>query len=179
MKNKSQSLIETIVSIGILVTAIVAILSIGLTDISLGQQTGERVQAISLAREGIEVVDSIRSSNWLDPQNSWPYGLSNGSYAIDFQSNSLNTASFSGGTSVSDCTNCYLCQDEANEYFYQCADSEAQFMRLITIEDGDDLGGNCSNDCEKHVKSQVYWEDRGKDHTITLEARFTNWRESD
>jgi len=174
---KSQSLIETIVAIGILVTAIVAILSIGLTDISLGQQTGERVQAINLAKEGIEIVDSIRSSNWLDPDNSWPYGLSSGYYALDFQSNSLLNADV-GGTDVKNCSNCYLCQNSTDEYFYQCADSGAIFQRLITIENGTDLGDNCSNNCEKKIISQVYWEDRGKEHTITLETRLTDWRES-
>jgi len=179
MAKKSQSLIETIVAIGILVTGIVAILSIGLTDISLGQQSGKRVQAISLAREGLGIVESIRSSNWLNPENNWPYGIATGNYYVDFQTTSLNEATFVGGVQITDCTNCYLCQDEANGYFYQCADSGAEFSRLITITNGDDLGGNCENNCEKKIISKVYWDDKGKGHSISLENHLTNWRESD
>ncbi|MCH7759773.1 hypothetical protein IID20_05470, partial [Patescibacteria group bacterium] len=87
--NSGQSLIETIVAVGIIVTAIVAILSVGLTDVVLGGQSGERVIAINLAREGIEVIYTIRNSNRLDPDQSWPYGLTNDDWRINYSTTDL------------------------------------------------------------------------------------------
>lgn len=173
---RAQSLIETVVAIGIIVTAIVAILSVGLADLVLGQQSGERVIAINLAREGLEVVYAIRSSNELDPSQSWPYGLANSVYGdrVNFSSTSLMSGSFSGGTTIEYCTNCYLCL-QANDTYLHCAQNEI-FRRMVTVSDGDDLGGNCGANCEKKIVSVVHWEERGRPHTISLEARFTDWR---
>ena len=175
--NSGQSLIETIVAIGIIVTAIVAILSVGLTDVILGGQSGERVIAINLAREGIEVIYAIRNSNRLDPDQSWPYGLSNGDWRINYSTTNLtgNEAAFSGGGStIEDCTNCYLCQQE-NDTYVTCEQQEI-FYRMVTISAGDVLGGNCPIDCEKQIVSTIYWQERGRPHTVSLETRLTDWR---
>ncbi|MCH7759661.1 hypothetical protein IID20_04880 [Patescibacteria group bacterium] len=69
---------------------------------------------------------------------------------------------------------CYLCQQE-NDTYTTCAQEEI-FRRMITISAGDDLGDNCGNACEKKIVSTVYWQDRGRPHTISLETRLTDWR---
>jgi hypothetical protein len=60
-----QTMIETIVGIGLMTTGIIggmalAIYSIGASDYSLKQ-----IVATNLAREGVEVVRNMRDSNWL------------------------------------------------------------------------------------------------------------------
>jgi len=181
LNKKSQSLIESVVAISIVVIAVVGIMSVGLTSVSLGGQSEERVVAINLAREGIEIVSATRNSNLLDPAQSWPYGLTNGSYRVGFDPAGLvmnSDATFDGGITVEYCTNCRLCQHPDDEYYYHndaCV-TWSPFHRLVTIEAGDDLGGNCSNDCEKKIISSIYWEERGKTHTISIETRFTDWR---
>ncbi len=181
LNKKSQSLIESVVAISIVVIAVVGIMSVGLTSVRLGGQSEERVMAINLAREGIEIVSAVRNSNLLNPERSWPYGLINGLYRVGFNPAGLvmgSDASFSGGTTVEYCINCQLCQHATAEYYYHndnnCA-IRSPFHRLVVISTGDDLGGNC-DDCEKKVVSSVYWEERGRPHTISFETRFTDWR---
>jgi type II secretory pathway pseudopilin PulG len=60
-----QSLIETIVAIFILVTALVAGLSLALYAVSSSANNKNQIVASNLAREGIEVVRMMRDSNWL------------------------------------------------------------------------------------------------------------------
>jgi len=181
INKKSQSLIESVVAISIVVIAVVGIMSVGLTSMSLGGQSEERVVAINLAREGIEIVSATRNSNLLDPDQSWPYGLTNNSYRVGFDLAGLKMdadAVLDGGTTVEYCTNCRLCQDAAAAEYYYHNDScptWSPFYRLVVISAGDDLGGNC-DDCEKKIVSSVYWEERGKVHTISFETRFTDWR---
>ena len=190
--SSAQSLIETIVAIGIIITAIVAILSVGMANLVLGGQSAERITAVNLAREGLEVVVAIRSSNWLDPDQNWPYGLANDIYILNYSTESLvndgdestedaKGATFSGEETIENCTNCYLCLqdgegDESDNDTYIHCDSEDIFRRMISVSSGDDLGDNCAANCEKKVVSTVYWKERGYPHTISLEARLTDWR---
>ena len=188
LNKKSQSLIESVVAISIVVIAVIGTMSVGLTSVSLGGQSEERVVAINLAREGIEIVSATRNSNLLDPAQSWPYGLTNGSYRVGFNPAGLvapptSTAIPGGVSDVESCTNCRLCRDANYEYYYHnnSCPTWSPFYRLVTIENIDNsyvdyLGGNCDNDCEKKVISSVYWEERGKAHTISFEVRFTDWR---
>ncbi len=184
-KYSGQSLIETIVAIGIIVTAIVAILSVGMANLVIGGQSAERVMAVNLAREGMEIVFAIRNSNWLDPSQDWPYGLTNDIYIVNYDDDSLindgnpltedsSPAVFSGDELIQNCTNCYLCQ-QADDTYIHCAD-EGIFRRMVTVSDGDSLGDNCAANCEKKIVSTVYWKERGYPRTISLEARLTDWR---
>ena len=175
---QSQSLIETIVAIGIIVTAVVAILSIGLTSTILSGQTAERVVATNLAREGIEVIYAIVNSNRLDPSQSWPYGLTtNDKYVVDYDGTALGTpATFSGSEIIDNCTNCYLCRQATDLYTHANCAVEEVFRRMVTISDGDDLGGNCGDACEKKIVSTVYWRERGAGHSLSFEVHLTDWR---
>ena len=179
INNQSQSLIETIVAVGIVITAIVAILSIGTAQTTLGGQSAERVIATNLAREGIEVIYAMVNSNRLDPDQSWPYGLTpNDKYILDYDDTSLSTpATFSGDETIANCTNCSLCR-HANDYYYHtgsCAD-QTVYRRIVEISAGGDLGGVCGANCEKKIVSTIYWLERGRSHTINLETRLTDWR---
>lgn len=175
---QSQSLIETIVAIGVIVTAIVAILSVGLSHTILGGQSAENIQATNLAREGIEVINAIVSSNRLDPDQSWPFGITtNDIYVVDYNDTSLGTvATFSGAETIDNCTNCYLCKQTNDLYTHTDCVQQEVFRRMITVSDGDDLGGNCSNNCEKKIVSTVYWIERGREHTLSVEYHLTDWR---
>ena len=167
---KGQSLIEAIVAIGVITMAIVAILAMGLIHTILGGESSERMVATNLAREGIEIMIAIQNSNRLDPTATWPYGLANGNWIVNYNDTSLSAANSS---SITDCTNCWLCR-QASDLRTHCASAEV-FKRMVSISDGDDLGGNCSG-CEKKVVSTVYWAERGRIHTVSLEAHLTDWR---
>ncbi len=183
--NKAQSLIETIVAIGIIVVAIVAILSVGLISLVLGGQSSERVQAANFAREGIEVVNAIVSSNRLDPAQSWPYGITTDDiYVIDYNDTTLGTpATFEidAEETIDNCTNCNLCRQLSDLYTHLNCSSYQVFRRMVTISPGDNLGGNCvivepAYFCEKKIVSTIYWVERGREHTLSLESHLTDWR---
>ncbi len=182
-KNKAQSLVETVVAIGIIVVAIVAILSVGLTSLVLGGQSSERVQATNLAREGIEVINAIVSSNRLDPTKSWPYGMdTNDIYIINYNDTALDTpVIFDGAETIDNCTNCYLCQQSSDLYTHADCLSHQVFRRMVSISDGGDLGDNCVDveldyHCERKIISTVYWIERGREHSLILESHLTDWR---
>lgn len=184
LNKKSQSLIESVVAISIVVIAVIGIMSVGLTSVSLGGQSEERVVAINLAREGIEIVSAVRNSNLLDPGQSWPYGLIDGFYRVGFDpTTGLKMdadAEFNGGTGVEHCDNCGICQHFKDEYYYHDDNCPiwSPFHRLVTIATCvDELDGCVSPaDREKKVISSVYWEERGRPHIISIESRFTDWR---
>ncbi len=174
--NLGQSLVETIVALGIIVTSVIAILSVGLVHTVLGGESAQRVMATNLAREGLEIVYAIVESNRLDPAQDWPYGIDvNDKYIINYNATELSApASFTGDETIINCDNCYLCQ-QVSDLFTPCAGQEV-FRRMITLEDGDDLGGNCVVPCEKKITSTVHWIERSKDNTVSLELRLTDWR---
>jgi len=60
-----QSLIETIVAIFILTTALIASLGLAIYAFSTAGLSAQEVIATNLAREGVEVMRMIRDSNWL------------------------------------------------------------------------------------------------------------------
>lgn len=177
INNQSQSLIETIVAVSIIVVAIVAILTVGLTQVVLGGQSTERIMATNFAREGIEIVYAIVNSNRLNPDQSWPYGLDvNGHYVLNYNATALNVkANFGLEEEIIDnCLNCHLCQ-QSDDLHTHCASVQV-FRRLITISNGEDLGGNCIVPCEKKIVSTVSWQERENTHTVVLESRLTDWR---
>ena len=83
------SLIETIVAIGVLVVGISG--GILLTNNSINTMTFSRhlFEGNQFAAEGVEIVRSVRDSNWLK-NTAWDAGLSAGVYRIEFDS-ILNT----------------------------------------------------------------------------------------
>ena len=177
-KGEGQSLIETIVAVGVTVMGIVAILSMAAAHLSMGGQSAERVIATNLAREGVELVFAIRNSNWLDPAQFWPYGAENGNWIVSYNATSLTAAD---SATISQCDNCKLYLTDSDVYTHTVGTNTTVYRRLIAISnitdlDPDYLGGNCNNNCEKKIISTVYWVERGRPHTINTEARITGWR---
>lgn len=177
MKLKSgQTLVEVLVTIGIVTMALISILNIALSYMSLGGQTVERTTAIFLAREGLEIVRAIRDSQWLHPIKIWSYSLTNDDWIADYDDTSLTAATFTGSEIIANCNNCKLYLDSSSRYIHTVTSTTTPFRRMITISDGDNLGTVCASNCEKKIQVVVYWIERGRAHQITLESRLTNWR---
>lgn len=73
------SLVEAIISITILLVGVMAMVSLGIAMISQARFSNAQVVASQLAREGVEVVRSLRDSNWLEAEDGggtvWNDGL--------------------------------------------------------------------------------------------------------
>jgi len=63
--SKGQTLIETIVAIGLLTTGVVGGLSLAIYTLGASDVTIKQIIATNLAREGIEVIRQRRDTNWL------------------------------------------------------------------------------------------------------------------
>ena len=179
--SQAQTLIETVVATGVVTMALVGILSLALSTLSLGGQTAEWSQAINLARESVEVCQAVRSYHWFQEAQSWPYGLENGTWVANSGATDFDTAA---NGDIDSCRNCKVCFDDTAKTYSQADDNGdcalgftlTGFRRFISIADGSDLGGDCSNNCEKSAIVTIKWEERGRAHQISLEKRFTDWR---
>ncbi|MBI2636905.1 MAG: hypothetical protein HYW81_01805, partial [Parcubacteria group bacterium] len=83
---QGQGLLETIVALGIIVSGVVGMLNLTISNQTATEDSSERLVATNLAREGVEVVRNIRDSNWLLCEivsgvlscSSWDASLSSG-----------------------------------------------------------------------------------------------------
>ena len=175
-----QSLIETIAATGIVTIALVGILSLALSTLALGGQGAEWILAINLGREELEICQTIRSSNWFNENQPWPFGLDAGSWVANYGAAALTSATTSD---INTCNNCMVCFNPADQSYSQADNNGScgalvltNYRRIITISNGDDLGGDCGNDCEREIQVSVQWNQETQTHNLFLEKRFTNWR---
>lgn len=63
--NSGQSLLETIMALGIILIAVTATIGLLISTMKTGKTSTNRIIAANLAREGIEAARQIRDSNWL------------------------------------------------------------------------------------------------------------------
>lgn len=68
-KHKGFTLIELIIGITLLVIGTVSVFSLAVFSIHLNRENVMKVQALELAREGIEAIRNMRDSNW---ENNYP-----------------------------------------------------------------------------------------------------------
>lgn len=72
-----QTLIETVVAIGIIVAITLSLTALTIQALSISRLVRERTVAMNLAQEGVEWARSVRDSNWLrnDAAVPWHTGL--------------------------------------------------------------------------------------------------------
>jgi len=202
---KSFTLIETIVAVFIIVVGLVAVIALGIFSFSVSLLIKERATATDLGREGLEVIRSIRDSNWLVLEENWDDWRQGGCeeiqrclasdcyYVIDFDEDKGKPCLLlAQGNSIEDCTNCQLCLFEGK--YRVCDRIGAQptpkdiYYRLITIQKialptncGVVFPCDCSPEEEtkdncREITSEILWRSRGVDRKIRLKTYLTNWR---
>jgi type II secretory pathway pseudopilin PulG len=158
------TLIETIISLGILTVGIISTLSLMMSAVSYSRDSEQMVVVVNLAREGIEIARNLRS------QNGFDY-LTGGSkiFGIDYLNDYLEMGN-ADNSSIAECINCDL-KIWNNRYFHNLPSEtgeETIYKRMIKIEEP------MPNE-EKKLISTVYWTERGREHTFKLEAHLTDW----
>ena len=68
---KGQGLLETIVAIGVMMTGLISVMSLVVSNLNSEREAATRYQAVNLAREAIELVRNTRDSNWLAGNDTW------------------------------------------------------------------------------------------------------------
>jgi len=154
------TLMEVIIAIGIITTALVV--SVALITFSLSGIRGgkSKIIAAGLAQEGIEIVRNIRDSNWISGKRSpsnWRDDLGAGYWRVQYNQASL--LSFSNTPLKID----------SNGFYQYNSGSTTKFYRRIGIEY---IGNN-----QIKVVSEVTWQEQGRNQNLQLEDRLYNWLE--
>ena len=194
-----QSLMELIVAIGVIVAGVLGILTLIIATILAGKEGSNRIIAINLAREGIEIVRSIRDGNSVDTAGSaWDDGLNGGSNAtpiinspgsttavvLDFNHN-FNAVNY---TQVKIYNDNYYVQGPsaggAGIYFFRRLDLQAICRNQNDLRDEKFTSfGNCTieygsnyDEVGLRVISRVRWPSYNSSKEMTLEERLYDWR---
>lgn len=194
-----NSLAETMVVLLVITVGVTGTFQLLHGGIKLASTTEARIQAISLAREGIEAVESIRNSNWVkfssDLENCFDVadydGGCIGNPAAPKLANpeprvlvNTNGMWYLTGSSL---THSGIVYDQAGlslqgtgTSFPPCGPTttvscQSRFSRTVKVTDAGTAGNK-----KIRVESTVSWRDgsRVEPYRITLEHTLTNWKKN-
>lgn len=194
---KGQGLLEAVVAIGVIVSGLLAILTLTTANIMTAGEASSHLLANNLAREGIEAVRIIRDSSWLEnPNQNWFSLVSAPNDATAIAVLNPTTFEWTLDFQVNDIT-----QDKAaiwrdvNSVYRQAwqnmpvGSQKTKFSRLITVypicraaaPSLDEVSNQItcqvgSSQIGVRVISAVAYNERGKYHTLYLEDMLYNWR---
>jgi len=192
---KATSIIEAMVTLLIITVWIVWVFTIYSNSRKLSDTTKYRIEAIEIAREGIEAMKNIRDTNYLalgsDTVNCWntfnynwtcvwdnttTKDISSWSYII-YQDTISNRWLLSGATtwiySDSAYRNNFIVKKDTNWFYTQSwwtVDLKPIFTREIQIS----YLSNDSNQPQMNVKSLVQWSDSSGTHKVDLDLSLYN-----
>ena len=160
------SLVETLVAITILLTAIAAPMTIAQKGLSSAQLVKNQITASFLAQEALEFIKNIRDTNIISGLD-WETGLgeclvSGDSCVVDIPNETLERCNGS-------CP--FLKYDSDSGFYGQDAFwTNSIFTRSVEI--------TTLSDTEITVKSTVSWLEHGKPKDITLSINLLDWSEN-
>jgi len=183
-KNKTGlTLLETTIALGILMIGILASITLMLSSFNYIQATEDEIVVVNLAREGLEIMRSVRNNNSNPPVGQTKIDIFSGSYdnqsyVVDSSVNAtLSPGNYLFGvTNISQCsggtnTACTLYLTPAGRYTHDPTGNErTSFSRLIIIAPSPDYS------YEKIITSTVSWQTKNKISTFSLETRLTDWQ---
>ena len=163
-KNKGFTLLELIVTIGVITVGILGAFTVCISIINYTSLSSSRLTATYLAQEGIETVRNIRDTNLVKQESGlstpWDDGLGANNWEADYNDSNL-----------------YLCSSPCNfddlnflkidgGFYNYDSGTNTKFKRKITI---DDSGTDFIN-----VSVSVEWEYKGN-HEVTVQENLYNW----
>lgn len=165
VKNKKAfSLLEVMVAMLIISIGMIGVISLIVSNINLSNLSKNKLIAMNLAQEGIELVRNIRDENWLDGDD-WQDGIINdGSYIVDY----------SGESSVNDVpddiddNSAKLYLDGDGFYQHSVTADDTVFSRLIIITD--DTATSTT------VRSYVKWRQGDKIFDYIVDSIIYDWK---
>ncbi|MCH2188516.1 hypothetical protein MK079_01655 [Candidatus Gracilibacteria bacterium] len=200
---KATSIIEAIVVLLIIVTGVVGMYSIYIQSIRLSEGTAEKIQAIQIAREGIEAMIQVRDTNWnifSDYENCWNsfhYDsgcISNNSATTDIPAGSYiiykgndgfwnlipRTSGSYTGSYINSFDTGFAVGKESSGFYTQSGGLATGLMNpRYTREIRISYPGGDSNSGEMNIISLVQWSNRNslEVKTVELDTVLTNWRD--
>lgn len=182
------TLIEVIATFGILVAGLVPLLVAIQLGIRAGTESSNRLIALYLAQEGIELVRNIRDANWASGA-SWDDEVSgDGDHYADY---SLATPLSGKICEYGVDTDCLVGSSFPQPLFFDALTNRygysgwaltpgvnvkpSLFTRTINIQSlPHGLGGSSSD--YLYINSEVSWQGSGGQYNVTLDAHLYDWR---
>lgn len=184
VKKQSFSLIEVVVSVGIFLLVIGSLIALGLVNSRNLVISKHRLQAVNLAREGVEKVIEVRDTAWLNIGNAQPmtywadnmtgttppinpcWGLSSGG--------GDKVVELYTGAAGSGCTTSHPRLVTGPESPITPPNNDGvSYTRHLTIE-AKMPDGNGNTDFLK-VTAKVTWDDFGTQKNATVVTYLSNW----
>jgi prepilin-type N-terminal cleavage/methylation domain-containing protein len=156
--NKGFTLIETLVALVLITVAMGPVLISATSAVNVASRIEHNLIAANLAQEGIEVIRSIRDTNWLNGV-AFDSNLSAGIWRVQWDT-------VGGGLMAVD-SNPILKKN--NGLYNYPTGTDTVFRRTITISK--------PNSSELTLVSSVTWIERGNiNRTVSAESHLFNWR---
>lgn len=152
------TLLEAIVAISVITVGLVGVLSLVTQTISSATFSKDKLIAVYLAQEGIEIVRNIRDTNWLT-NASWNNGLGIGDWQVDYNDQVLFV--YTGNP---------LNLETATGFYGYDPGNATKFQRKITISAGPVSGSSLN------VKVEVFWQEKGVTHKVEAQENLYNWK---
>ncbi|MEI6864146.1 MAG: prepilin-type N-terminal cleavage/methylation domain-containing protein [Candidatus Adlerbacteria bacterium] len=184
------TLVETLLAILILTTAIAGPLTIAAKGLSLALIAKDQVAATFLAQDAVEYVRFIRDTNRLSNNSDWLAGLDGGNNGHTTSNSGAQPNCTNGNACVVDslqdlvsncglvttgCASMPLYFDQGNQYYTYVTAGNTQtiFSRTISIQTPSQ-GGNTS---EAELTVLVQWKDvGGVVRSVVLRENLLNWQ---
>lgn len=183
------TLLETIVALSIILAAVIGPVTLITRGILSFGFSKNKLIALNLAQEGLELVREVRENNiicdtlngpaswdWFrDPSGGGP--INNGDFEMDVtQTITIDCAASSITTPrVPLFTNSKLYLDPVSGIYSYSGAPNTVFTRKITVGKPPAEGSIPAND-QRDIVSVVSWTERNIDRNVTLRERMYNWR---
>jgi len=186
-----QGLLETIIALGIIVSGIVGMLSLTISNQASSVEAADRLIAVHLAREGIEFARNMRDSNWI-ARAVWDTGLENGSDYTATPLFDITTNTWTLDFTPDAISHIYARLWRTGGVYFQSTLDPVEgatltnYKRLLQFDEicQDKTVSSSGTACTAgvnpkigiRVQSIVEWESKGNTRQIVLEERLFNWR---
>lgn len=159
------SLMEILVVLFIVSTALLGILSLIIQNIKVQNINRNNLIASSLSQEGIELIRQIRDDNW---QNgfAYDYGLADNYYRVDYRTNELYPVSTPEETSLYLKDGFYVHKNNTDGTLEATTFSRRIGIVKLQAEIGQPL----------QIRSIVSWMDHNRPAHYELQTLLYNWR---
>lgn len=169
MTKKGFTLLEVVIAVFLIIVGTTAVFVLITRTISIMAVSSSRLVAAYLVQDGIEIIRSIRDTNWIEiktgsnsglPPEDWKEGLTACSPCeVDYMDTTFNDPSLSFTDQP--------LRIDGNGFYNYTSGTLTKFYRQISINPGSDI---------LEVTVTVTWEERGKSYSHTAREDLYNWR---
>jgi len=196
INQKGQGLIEALIAIAVILTAVVGGLSLMVSSFAAGEQSANRIIASNLAREAVEIARNFRDSAWLGGEafDSWLINPELDYSAVPYYDEVAGHWNFNFLPDDITHENCdvYIVEDGdmAGLLNNSALGQKTIFKRIVMLNpicwdpvDKEESIAAESDTCIApleaigiSVSAQVNWQESRGGHTVTAQEKLYNWR---